>query len=126
MHRGDIVNPISLYAAIAVIAAAVGGYSAWSAQGWRYDAKDAQRIEAQAEQARMDRQAAQTQSEGFENDRTKTAIKYRTITRQVEKIIDRPIYSQPCFDDGGLHALRSAIGSASDTSEPADALPESR
>ena len=120
------MSPLALYAAVAVISASVGSVGAWRVQSWRHDAKDAQRIEAAAELARNNRQAAQVASEGLENDRTKTEIRYRTITRNVEKIVERPIYAQSCFDDGGMHALRSAIGSASDTGEPADAVPESR
>ena len=117
---------IYTYAAVAVVAAALSATGAWQLQGLRFDAREKERIEAQAELARNNRQAAQVASEGFENDRTKTEIKYRTITRNVEKIVERPIYAQSCFDDGGMHALRSAIGTASDTGEPADALPESR
>ena len=117
---------IYTYAAVAVVAAVLSAGSAWQVQSLRFDAREKERIEAAAELARNNRQAAQVASEGFENDRTKTEIKYRTITRQVEKIVERPIYAQPCFDDGGLHALRSALGTASDTGEPQDAVPESR
>ena len=117
---------IYTHAAVAIVAAVLSAGGAWQVQSWRFDAREKERIEAQAELARNNRQAAQSASEGFENDRTKTEIKYRTITRNVEKIVERPIYAQSCFDDGGMHALRSAIGSASDTGEPADAVPESR
>lgn len=120
------MSPLSLYAAIALIAAALSGLGAWNVQAWRYAAKDAQRIEAQAELARNDRKAAQVASEGFENDRTKTEIRYRTIDRQVQKIVDRPIYVRDCFDDDGLRVLRGALGAAGDPSQPQDAVPESR
>ena len=117
---------IYTHAAVAIVAAVLSATGAWQLQGLRFDAREKERIEAAAELARNNRQAAQAASEGFENDRTKTEIKYRTITRQVEKIVERPSYRNVCFDEPGLHALRSAIGTASDTSEPADALPESR
>ena len=120
------MNPLTLYAAIALMAASAGGAGAWKVASWRYDAKDAQRIEAQAEKSRIDRQAAQAASEGLEHDRTKTEIKYRTITREVEKIVERPGYLRDCFDDSGLRAVRDALSTAGDTGEPADAVPESR
>ena len=117
---------IYTYAAVAVVAAVLSAGSTWQVQGWRFDAREKDRIEAAAELASNNRQAAQSASEGLENDRTRIEVKYRTITRNVEKIIDRPIYLQRCLDDDGLHALRGALGTASDTSEPADAVPESR
>ncbi len=120
------MSPLSLYAAIALIAAAMSGLGAWNVQAWRYAAKDAERIEAQAELARNDRKAAQVASEGFENDKSRTEIKYRTITREVEKIVDRPVYLRDCFDDDGLRILRGAIGAASHSGQPQDTLPESR
>ena len=120
------MSPLALYAAVAIVAAALSAGGAWQVQSWRFDAREKERIEAQAELARNNRQAAQSASEGFENDRTKTEIKYRTITRQVEKIVERPSYRNVCFDEPGMHALRSAIGTAGDTGEPADAVPESR
>ena len=120
------MSPLSLYAAIALIAAALSGLGAWNVQAWRYAAKDAERIEAQAELARNDRKAAQVASEGFEDDKAKTEIRYRTITREVEKIVDRPVYLRDCFDDRGLQLVRSAIGAAGDPGQPQGTLPESR
>lgn len=120
------MSPLSLYAVIALVAATLSGVGAWNVQAWRYAAKDASRIEAQAELSRNDRKAAQSASEGFENDKAKTEIKYRTITRDVEKIVERPLYRNVCFDDGGLRAVRDALGTAGDTGQPQGAVPESR
>ena len=117
---------IYTHAAVAIVAAVLSAAGAWQLQGLRFDAREKERIEAAAELARNNRQAAQSASEGFENDRTKTEIKYRTITRQVEKIVERPSYRNVCFDEPGLHALRSAIGAGGDTGEPQDAVLESR
>lgn len=120
------MSPLSVYAAVALLAASVAGAGAWKVQAWRYAAKDAQRIEAQAEKARNDRQAAQVASEGFENDKAKTEIKYRTITKEVARIVDRPVYLQRCFDDDGLRAVREAIGAAGHPGEPQGAVSEPR
>lgn len=121
------MSPLSIYVAIALIAASMGSVGAWRVQSWRYAAKDAARIEAQAELARNNRKAAQSASEGFENDRTKTEIKYRAITREVEKIIDRPVYRATlCMDNDGLRILNAAVRAAGDTGEPQDAVPEPR
>ena len=116
--------PLQTFAAGVVLAALLSAAGAWQVQAWRYTAKDAARIEAQAEQARNDRQAAQVASEGFENDRAKTEIKFRTITREVEKIIDRPVYRDGlCMDNDGLRILNAAIRAPSNPGEPGGAVP---
>ena len=53
------------YVATALIAAALFATGAWQVQNWRADAKDKQRIEAQAEQRRMQEKAASAASTGF-------------------------------------------------------------
>jgi len=118
------MSPLATYTAVALLAASVAGAGAWQVQSWRYAAKDAQRIEAQAERARNDRKAAQVASEGFENDKAKREIKYRTITREVEKIIDRPVYRDGLRMDGdGLRILNATIRAPGHPGEPGSAMP---
>lgn len=118
------MNPLALYAAIALIATTLGGAGAWRVQSWRYEARDKARIEAQIELDRNNRKVAQSASEGFENDRAKTTTQYRTIEVEVEKIVERPIYrDHACFDDDGMRALRSAIGATGNTGQPENAVP---
>jgi len=40
-------------------------------------------------------------------------MKLKTVTREVQKIIERPVYQQHCFDDSGLQQLNSLINSDS-------------
>jgi hypothetical protein len=75
----------------------------------------------QRERAAQDR-AVQASAE-LEAVRGKTEVKYRTITKQVEKIIDRPIYSNVCLDADGLRLANAALSRKALTSEPLDALP---
>jgi len=117
------MSPLSLYVAIALIASALGGAGAWKVQGWRYEAKDKARIEAQIELSKNDRKVAQTASEGFEHDRNKANIKYRTIIQEVDRVVERPAYSQLCLDDDGLRLLRSAIRSTGDPGQPESPVP---
>jgi len=86
---------------------------------------DAGRTEVYAEWERVN--AAQREAEakraggasaGLEKDRGKNRIVYRTITESVEKIVDRPVYSNICMDDDGLRLLTAAVrGEAADPAE---------
>ena len=55
-------------------------------------------------------------SADYEAEKSKQRIKVETVTREVQKIIDRPVYQQHCFDDDGVSAINSLI--TNDSSEP--------
>ena len=117
------MNPLALYVAVALAASLFSGGAMYKVQAWRYEAKDKARIEAQIELDRNNRKVAQSASEGFENDRSKASIQYRTIEVEVEKIVERPVYVNACFDPDGMQLLRQAIRATGNTGQPENALP---
>ena len=97
------------YAATAIVAVAIGFTGGWKTQGWRWDAADKQRIEQEAKERQKQLDRAQVASTTFEDKRTTNETRYRTVTVTLEKIVDRPVYLQQCFDDEGLAALNAQI-----------------
>lgn len=65
---------------------------------------------------------ANTVSEKYEQSKATEQIKTETITREVQKIITQPIYSNNCFDYAGVSIVNQAAGIA-DSSEPETTLP---
>ncbi len=55
-------------------------------------------------------------SADYEATRSEQRVQVETVTREVQKIIDRPMYLNHCFDDNGVSAINSLI--ASGTSKP--------
>ena len=55
-------------------------------------------------------------SSDYEAEKSKQRVKVETVTSEVQKIIDRPVYQQHCFDDTGVQLINSLI--ANDSSEP--------
>ncbi|EOR08299.1 hypothetical protein [Acinetobacter tandoii] len=55
-------------------------------------------------------------SSDYEAEKSNQRVKVEQVTRTVQKIIDRPVYQQHCFDDDGVSAINSLI--ANDSSEP--------
>ena len=49
-------------------------------------------------------------SEKYEDVKQVERVKTETITREVQKIVDRPIYINVCFDDDGVSAVNKAAG----------------
>lgn len=77
-------------------------------------------------QAQADVQQAQRTSEAVQahaQAKTETEIRYVTVTREVEKLVERPVYLERCLDDDGLRALNAQI-LGTDAPGPGPALPE--
>ena len=57
----------------------------------------------------------------YEQVKAEQRTKVETVTRTVQKIVERPIYKSSCFDADGLSEINSLI-KASDTSQPDPAM----
>lgn len=55
-------------------------------------------------------------SADYEKAKSEQRIKVETVTGEVQKIIERPVYQQYCFDNDGVSAINSLV--TSDSSEP--------
>ena len=78
-------------------------------------------------QAQADVQQAQRTSEAVQihaEKKTETEIRYVTVTREVEKLVERPVYLERCLDDDGLRALNAQIAGP-DAQDTRPALPNS-
>ena len=66
-------------------------------------------LEALAEKQNLINQV----SADYEQVKSEQRIKVETVTREVQKIIDRPVYNNVCLDDDGVSAINSLITSDS-------------
>ena len=48
-------------------------------------------------------------SADYETLKSERQVKTETVTREIQKIIERPIYSNICIDDDGLYKINSLI-----------------
>lgn len=48
-------------------------------------------------------------SEDYEIEKSRYKVKVETVTREVQKIIERPVYNSLCFDSDGLRSINSII-----------------
>ena len=55
-------------------------------------------------------------SADYEQLKSEQRVKVETVTREVQKIIERPIYNNVCIDDTGLQHINAFI--TNDSSEP--------
>ncbi len=70
---------------------------------------------------------AHTQSELLEKAKARTEIRYRTLLKEVEREVEKPVYRVVCLTDDGVRIANNALrGAAIAPGEPADAVPGSR
>ena len=52
---------------------------------------------------------AAANQKALQDKKEKTRVIYQTITREVDKIVDRPVYTNICIDDDGLRLINDAL-----------------
>ena len=55
-------------------------------------------------------------SADYEKAKSEQRVRVETLTRTVQKIVERPVYQQHCFDADGVSAINSLV--AGNTGEP--------
>ena len=79
------------------------------------DKRVAKELKPYLDAEKLAQENANKAGEGYEESKEVERVKTETITREVQKIIERPIYIHTnCFDDDGV----SAVNQAGNTSEP--------
>lgn len=115
---------IYTHAAVALLAAVLAFGGAWRVQEWRWHAKVAEGIEAQRENERIARRAADGAAAAHEGDREKIRTEFQTVFQEVERVVEKPVYRDVCIDADGLRIIAGAIaGNRSAAGEPARAVP---
>jgi hypothetical protein len=114
---------IYTHLAAALIAAAVAATGAWKVQDWRYGAKEADRQARLAKEQIRRADRIDTAASDHERDKAEIRIEYETITKEVERVVEKPIYRDMCLDADGLRVLSDAIHGADPAGEPAGTVP---
>ncbi len=113
----------ALLLAAALAGLALGGAGAWQVQAWRWRAADAERLELEREARRAQERTADAAALAHERDRAAIRVQQRIITREVERVVESPVYHDVCLDADGLRIVAQAAGAAADPGQPAPALP---
>ncbi len=113
-------HPRLIAACVALVLAFGAG---WWLRGLQVKAATVDQTKAQAQadvkQAQRTSEAVQTHAEA----KVKTEIRYVTTVKEVEKLVERPVYLERCMDDDGLRVLNAQI-LGTNPPGPGPALPE--
>lgn len=112
-----------VYTAAALALLTAGAVAGWQVQGWRHGRIEAARLEHEAEVRRLNERGAHAASAGYEADRELVRVEFQTITREVDRVVEKPVYRNVCLDADGLQLLERATRGSAATGEPGDAVP---
>lgn len=116
---------IYTYLATAVIAALMASAGTWKVQSWRFDSMEKERLESIERDRRFAEKRVDVSAEGHEKDKARIQSDFAPITKEVERVVEKPVYRNVCLDDDGLRVLSRAIAGPPAASEPAPAVPRS-
>lgn len=111
------------HAAAALAALAIGFASGWKVEAWR---RDSIALAEERENARVAvRRADHADRAGvnYEAKRAAGQEATRVILREVERVVQSPVYLDRCLDDDGLRLVAAAVAAAPDPGQPASAVP---
>jgi hypothetical protein len=119
-------NPYVLLGALAgaILLFAGGAWTGreWCDRGWKASMQEAQQEHTKALLRELEKSNAAAMD--LEQARAQRRIVYKTITKEVERIVAQPAYAQQCFDESGVYAVNSAIrGEAPAAGKPPDGVP---
>lgn len=112
---------------LAYIAIAVGIFLAGLGTGWKAHvgitaSRDLAALQAQERETLRRIDKVDTSAANHELAKTRIETEFVTITKEVERVVEKPTYRNICLDDDGLRVIAAAIGTAHAASQPAPAV----
>ena len=124
------MSNLLLYAVVGIVLLATLGGIAYELdhKGYRRGVAEIKGLweEANRKQAEKDAAQAAEASQKAEVAREKQKVVYRTITQQVDRIVEKPVYrDRECFDADGLRVTNAALngGAPAPAGKPDAAVP---
>jgi hypothetical protein len=119
-ERIDVTIQAKLIAALALLIALIGSHWYVLNMGRRLERTDWLAAQIKADAAATSKYNAVAQQ--LESAKNERQIVTQTITKQVIKLVDRPVYLNSCLDDDGLLLAQAAI-TGKNPGQPASAVP---
>lgn len=113
---------IYTHAAAALASLVLGFTGGWWVQGWRHDSFELERQQTARESQRLAARAADAASERHEADKAALRAEFKPIYKEVEVVVQKPVYRNVCLDADGLRLLERALRSPGATGQPAPAV----
>lgn len=112
-----------IYPIIALIILAVGFSAGWGVRGWRADSEELARQEQIREDTARHEKAVDAAAVKHEQFKSSAAAREQVVVKEVERVVERPVYRNVCLDDDGLRILNSDIAARTSSGVASSAVP---
>lgn len=113
------------YVAAGAAAVAIGFGSGWQVRDWKADADQLERLQAEQKDSFRRAEIVDQAATAHEGTKAAAAARERIVIKEVERVVEKPVYRSVCLDDDGLRLLSADIDARHAGGEPAAALPGS-
>lgn len=74
---------------------------------------------------RLQRQNSNTAAVAHESDKVRIETEYRDVIKEVQRVVEKPVYRNVCLDPDGLSVIGDALARAyNDPGKPGNAVPK--
>ena len=92
--------------------------------GWDAIKENARQVNQRATE-RLQRQNSNTAAVAHESDKVRIETEYRDVIKEVQRVVEKPVYRNVCLDPDGLSVIGDALARAyNDPGEPGNAVPK--
>ena len=98
-----------IYGLMALAALGMLGGIGYEVRQGGYDAANAECLQAGVAQAKREKELSDFAAKALADERAKRKVVIQVRTQYVDKILEKPVYRNVCFDDPGLSCLNAAI-----------------
>jgi hypothetical protein len=106
-----------------VVVAAIAAVGAWQVQNWRYDAMEKDRAQQEAKEQIRKAERVDQAAAAHEKDKVRIETKYRTVTKEIVREVEKPVYRNVCISPDGVRNINDLIEHDA-ASESPRAVPE--
>lgn len=96
---------IQTYLIAGVVAIALGFTTGWKVHSWKTDAAQARANAAAAQLARDMAKKVDRAAENYEAARASAAARDVVVTKEVYRVVSKPVYRNVCLDSDGVRIL---------------------
>lgn len=115
---------IYTHLAAALLAGLLAFGAGWQVRSWKADSDAVAQVRADASTAR--KQAANGDAAATRHESTRATLQRQdaVLVREIERVVEKPVYRTECIDADGLRIIAAALSGAADPGEPAPAVPD--
>lgn len=104
---------------VVTLAALVAGFGAgWTTHSWKVGSAQAVELKAEAKATVQETARVDVVAEKHEATKTVLRTRERVILQEVERVVEKPVYRNVCFDDDGMRKLAKAVAPTSQPTDP--------